>query len=82
MGRPRKQNRDDVRRAWTIKLSDSDHRLLAKLVAAREEEIRGQTGEPIQLSLAGYLRGLWERDARARGLLRGDAAKGSGRRAQ
>ena len=63
----------------TLKLSAIDRALLGKLVEARAAELRELTGQTVPVTIASLLRGLWERDAKARGLLHEGAGRATKR---
>jgi hypothetical protein len=69
MGRPMLADRDLVKGVvMTLKLSGPERARLDKLVDARSAEIQKLTGQRIELSLAAYIRWLFDRDAEARGI--------------
>ena len=69
MARPPKQDRAKVKSVTlTLKLTASERERLHDLVAAREAELRKQTGQHIDLSASSYIRWLMDQDAERRGL--------------
>jgi hypothetical protein len=69
MGRPKKTDRDAVKRkTLTLKLSQPERDQLEQLLQARAAELHKLTGQHIPVSISGYLRWLMDRDAEARGL--------------
>jgi hypothetical protein len=78
VARPRKEDRSRVRSTvFTMKLSEVDRALLARLVKARARDLATLTGVDAGVSIASYLRWLWERDAAAR--RRGPKTRQAGR---
>jgi hypothetical protein len=71
MSRPPKDVSERRDQPITLKLSANDRALLGKLVEARAAELRDLAGQTVPVTIASLLRGLWERDAKERGLLPG-----------
>ena len=69
MSRPPKKDDERRDRPITLKLSANDRDLLGKLVDARAAELEALVGQRVPVTIASLLRGLWERDAKDRGLL-------------
>ena len=59
---------------FTLRFSAEERELVGRLVEARAKELREMTGSEVEVTVAGYLRWLVDRDAQARGLA-GSAAK-------
>ncbi len=54
--------------SFTLRFSAEERELVGRLVEARAKELRDLTGAEVEVTVAGYLRWLFERDAQARGL--------------
>jgi hypothetical protein len=69
MGRPPKADRDAVfSKGLSLKLSERDREMLARLLEARRAELLAQTGEHVPLTAASLIRSMIYREAKARGL--------------
>src|SRR5690242_2357307 len=53
---------------FTLKFTTAERELVGRLLDARAKELREVTGQDMEVTIAGYLRWLIERDAQARGL--------------
>lgn len=80
MARPAKPAPERRGSTITFKLTTTEAAWLKRLAAARADEIREQTGQLLDVTVAAYLRWLMHRDAVARGLALDEEPKPKPRR--